>query len=509
MKREANENINNLEERASRQDSNSYENHPLPYENIIDLEIKLRRLGLNENCVAAIIDEVKIGNPKFEVKVYEKLQAEMIAYVFHCSRHENGLFHLDKIQATLYPPSIVEHPVINGIDIKKLEAVMKSQDWNFERLRWGKEIEDSLRLINLDDDGKGIAMMLWNSIVPRMTAEKPDFIERTEKELGMYTTQGFSSDHNFGQIYSALRERQLINGNLSNLPIRADEHPLAKLEMIDRLANGMNFPLEVRTELTGVSELFLKWDSAALQIKVLDDEGNEYKYDPEKNFVKSTINFDRRVLEIQILKELQQYPITEIQGELSTNNLVQTLLAGQRASIHLERTVIPALNIQQYQIVEYHHPRHHKVLSTHPELEKAVLSLYSNGSKYIDNPEKANSKLMLIGQYYQQKLDFNIIGEPKSTTGYLLAAATGFSDTSYHSFVKGDANKPKKISDELYVDLDPSTRKLNFYDLDDNKKIFDLRFWKDIDKKKEVQIPNDEKALLLKNRVSNGKGMNI
>jgi len=270
--------------------SNSYDNQPLPYENIKQLQEELLALGYEADCVMAIEDPIKDGVPQFEVAYNQRDFNEMMTLVLRFSRHENGLYGFDGVKATLFYKIEVEPIVINGINIMDLEAAMRFQDWDVEKYRWGKVIEDSFQLISLDEDGKRIAVALWNNEFPPDHVEKPDLILALESELTMFPVREFSNKREVEEIYSDLQDIQNIGDELSKLPIDLEYYSRAKSVIIERLINGEQHPLRVRTNTSNQQEVFLQLKAPySTKVKLVDKEGNEYRPVQGKVFEKGSI----------------------------------------------------------------------------------------------------------------------------------------------------------------------------------------------------------------------------
>lgn len=515
MNSEANERNDKLAEGVSGQKNSSYESQSVPFENSSQLDNKnLVFPEDDKNALSFIMEMIANGTNDFDVKRMVKFAADKMVGVYHYARNEGGLYELDRVKATLYHNIEIEPLVINGIDIKKLELEMKTMDWAFEKFRWGKDVEDALRLISRDEDGMRIAVALWNNIVPSAKFEKPEFIETIENDLGMYITRGFSGDLiRMKEIYAQLKERQLIDQKLLELPIDAVHNSKARLVMTEQLFKGEPLSLHLPINTSDRTKITFTWDTRSKQINLCDQEGNIYRVSSSMHFEKTKV--ERNLQEdFECAHRLRKYPIAEIKSAGENSLLVRELVAGKQCSVHFERTLIPSIIIESFQVVEHtitgdsKQIHEHKVLCSYPEYAKAAHDFHCIGAMFVKEPDKAASELLLVGQYSGKRLEYDLNGEPEKNTGYLIAIASDFSSNGYCCNTRGNASKAQTISEEMIIAYDKCTKVLNFYNLDLKDKDVDLSFWnRPSVKMADPKIKVDEGSLLVKCREANDRGV--
>lgn len=189
---------------------------------------------------------------------------------------------------------------------------------------------------------------------------------------------------------------------------------------------------------------------------------------------------------------LSEWPIKERQDERQLKALVATLLNGEKRMVEFEKSIVPAEVIGRYVVVEHTFPmpgipsaKHYaEPIGEYDNYLEAHKEFYLKAENAIKHSLEENDfkEILLVGEFKNQKLDFDYNGIPDVNTGIIMGC-TLIKDIPelWETYVAKEPGDPKDsvtLKTKLYVELDMQTAKLKFEQSVLQGNALNVEFWK-------------------------------
>jgi hypothetical protein len=470
--------------------------------NFDELRSQLNKQGFDSDFFMTVEASMLRGAEKHEERyfsIYGASDEEKVMYTNLFAKDKDGHYSLDKITGTLYSKMDIEHTIINGIDTKSLENKLDTASVLNEGKTIFKEYELEFRQLCDDRNGRQIAVIMYNNIIP-LWSDKPEFISRIEDDLKIYPTMEFSGYATRTEVYESLKRYEAISKALMRSAIPGIQDETSKTALIEKLVNGEHCQVIVASGPMKGKEIILDWDRQANALSFLDNQLEVAQF---------LENTNSEGFEL-ILTELKLYPFRHWGNSVFEQQIVNALLDGDKRILHLEKTIIPAEHIDECILVEYSTAEGQRInpveISRGSNVDKAVKEMQNLSNKYMDDECETNTKLMLIGQYKGMELKFDQYGIPTTNSGYAVASSI-FSQDGYHFSSNEGFNRTNILVEPIFVEKDKVADKLVFTDRHGDPIVIDKTFWT-LEQKSglDTKKSDTKDSLLPKLRDNEGKG---
>jgi len=430
--------------------------------------------------------------------IYGASDEEKVMYDNLFAKNEVGHYSLDKITGTLYSKMDIEHTIINGIDTKSLENKLDTASVLNEGKTIFKEYELEIRQLCDDRNGQRIAVIMYNNIIP-LWSDKPEFISSIEEGLKIYPKMDFSGYATRTEVYEGLKRYEAITTSLMWSKIAGFQNEASNTALIEKLVNGEHCQVIVPEGPLKGKEIILDWDRQTNAFAFLDNRPAVAQFFEKAN----SEAFDL------ILTQLKIYPFRHSGNSVFEQQIVNALLDGDKRSIYLEKTMIPAEHIDECILIEYSIAGGRLVnpveISRGSNVDKAVEQMQNLSNLYMDDESKYNSRLMLVGQYKGMELQYDRNGIPTTSSGYTVASSI-FSKDGYYFTPDEGFNRTNIIVEPIFVEKDKVSDKLVFTDRHGDPIVIDKTFWT-LEQKRGLDTTksNTKNTLLPKLRDNEGK----
>lgn len=205
---------------------------------------QLRIIGIDNFSIGKLGEPMRIGKPHFEVATLLEKDNNKVAIQLTIEKDHHNNYGITNYRLTLYDPVDL---IRNGVSdsILDLDGRMKQVDWYFDLAEdiptWTKgykevcQIIDELHHISHHTNGGHLAVYLWNNYVPIVAIEKPAFIQRIEKEFGLYPEKVFSAQTKLSDAIVQLKNYRAVEEKLSHYCIIEFNDKHKKYDIIGKL----------------------------------------------------------------------------------------------------------------------------------------------------------------------------------------------------------------------------------------------------------------------------------
>lgn len=477
--------------------------------NFAQLKSQLEDQGFDSDFFLTLETSMRKAAERHSERYYDHLESKLVMYDHLFLKDSRGIYSLDKITGTLYFYMEVDHATIKGTDTQELDFEMMSVNWEIDGFRFLKKNEQLFRALCEDEIGRKIAVQMFNNNVPPYHLDKPEFLLKAENELRLYPKMEFPGEATAGEINLSLERFQAINDAIQLYSIPEFRDTSYKAMVNERLANGDTCSVIVPAGSKQGEEVLLSWNDESKTISFIFKD--ETGVNAEQHFdLSNTEQFQK------IANELKQYSLRQAESDTSLKLLVLSLLKGDRRPVQLERDIVPGEIINKFVVLEI--PRSNVEnkpivpieLFNYKDLKTAKQEM-DNISEHLNlDEDKVNSSLVLIGQYKEKALSYDLNGMPTTNTGYKIASNYNFSSEGcIFSHVRNlDLNV--RLNEQLLVQLNKDSHDLVFSNKHGQEINIDKDFWSS---KNKVTSDNSkavvDEELLSKKRISSDKGLSI